>query len=151
MFNFQTCAHGTFSNLYLLHHQSVLSKGRSFTASKETKAAVLPKAGVPPQNQKPRLQFYQGWLGAVVSCCFPHSTLSFASERVLKDLKRSHGHNVEVRREDLANWALRTSPKFTTGVNNLYIKLNLNMNISLTIKTVESKFCILSIFTFERL
>ena len=34
-------------------------------------------------------------------------------------MKRSQGHqrgDVETRRVDLANWALRTSPKFTTGV-----------------------------------
>ena len=42
------------------HHLSVLPKGRSFTASLGTKAAVLPKAGLPPQIQEPRLQFYQG-------------------------------------------------------------------------------------------
>ena len=83
--------------------------------------------------EEPRLQFYQrqvfhcklrnqgcsftrDWIGAVASCYFPHPTLSFASEQTLKGLKRSQGANVEVRRVDLANWALRTSPKFTIGV-----------------------------------
>ena len=42
------------------HHQSILPKGRSFTASAGTQAAVLPKAGLPPQTQEPRVQFYQG-------------------------------------------------------------------------------------------
>ena len=37
----------------LHHHQSVLSNGRSFTASAGPKAAVLPKA----QTHEPRLQF----------------------------------------------------------------------------------------------
>ena len=41
------------------HHQpSILPKGRSFTANSGTKAAVLPKAGLPPQTQESRLQFY---------------------------------------------------------------------------------------------
>ena len=40
--------------------QSVLHKGRSFTASAETKTVVLPMAGFPPQTLEPRLQFYQG-------------------------------------------------------------------------------------------
>ena len=39
---------------------SVLPKGRSFISSTGTKAAILPKAGLPPQTQEPRLQFYQG-------------------------------------------------------------------------------------------
>ena len=34
---------------------SVLPKGRSFTASAETKVAVLPKAGLPPQTREPML------------------------------------------------------------------------------------------------
>ena len=37
-------------------------------------------------------------------------------KQILEDLKDPRGHNVEVRRVDLANWALRASPKFTTGV-----------------------------------
>ena len=42
------------------HHQSVLPKGKSISASAGTKEAVLPKAGLPPQTQEPRLQFYYG-------------------------------------------------------------------------------------------
>ena len=34
---------------------SVLPKGKSLTASAGTYAAVLPKAGLPPQTQEPRL------------------------------------------------------------------------------------------------
>ena len=45
----------------------------------------------------------------------PHSLLS-----IWTDLERSEkipeGTNMEVRRVDLVNWTLRTSPKFTTGV-----------------------------------
>ena len=103
-------------SLVLSRHQSVLSKGRSFTASAGTKAAVLPKAGLPPQTQKPRLLFYQGLICAVASRCFPHPTLSLAPEQTSKDLKNPRDTNVEVRRVDLGNWALETSPKFTTGV-----------------------------------
>ena len=95
----------------------VLPKGRSFNASGETQAAVLPKAGLPPQTQEPRLQFQQGF-----NRCgsFPllsaSPSLSLASEQTLKDLKDPRGTNEEVRRVDLANWALRTTPKFTTRV-----------------------------------
>ena len=41
-----------------IQHQSVLPKGRSFTASAGTKTAVLPKADIPPQTQEARFQFY---------------------------------------------------------------------------------------------
>ena len=64
----------------------------------------------------PSLQLFYEFIGAVASRCFPRPTLSFASEQTLKDLKRSQGHREEVRRVDLANWAVRTSPKFATGV-----------------------------------
>ena len=50
------------------------------------------REGLPPQTQEPRLQFYKGWIGAVPSHCFPHSTFSLASEQTLKDLKISQGH-----------------------------------------------------------
>ena len=55
-------------------------------------------------------------MGAIALCCFPHPTLSLASEQTLKDLKRSQGHHVEMRKVDLTNWVLGTSPKFTTRV-----------------------------------
>ena len=73
--------------------QSILPKDRSFTASTGTKAAVLPKVGHPPQTPEPRMQFYQGGIGAVASRCFPHPTLSLASEQILKDLKISQRHH----------------------------------------------------------
>ena len=49
-----------FSHSYYTHYQSVLPKGWSFTASAGTQAVVLPKAGLAPQTQEPRLRFYQG-------------------------------------------------------------------------------------------
>ena len=92
-----------------------------------------PRACPSLQAQEPRLQFCRrqdfhrkvnnqdwsftkDWLCAVVSLCFPHPTLALATEETLKDLIRSQGHHLEVRRVDLANWALQTSPKFTTGI-----------------------------------
>ena len=66
-------------------------KGRSFTASSGTKAAVLPKAGLSPKQEQ-RLQFYHGWIDAVASHCFPHPTLSLTSEQIFKDPKRSQWH-----------------------------------------------------------
>ena len=64
--------------------------------------------------------FTRDLISAVASRCFPHPTLSLASEQILKVLKRSRGTNEEVRRVDLANWALRTSPKFATGVKHQF-------------------------------
>ena len=60
------------------HHQSILPKGRSSTASAGTKAAVMPKAGLPPQTQESRMQFYEGYIGAVASQYFlqAHSLFS---------------------------------------------------------------------------
>ena len=80
------------------------------------------------QAQEPRLQvfhrnlrnqgcsFTRDWIHAVASLCFPLPTLSSASKQTLKDVKRSRGTNVEVKRVNLANWALWTSLKFITGV-----------------------------------
>ena len=70
---------------------------------------ICPRAGYSLQAQEPRLQFWrrlvfhrklrnQGCsftrdsIGAVASCCFPHSTLSLASKQILKDLRRFQGH-----------------------------------------------------------
>ena len=93
----------------MFHHQSVLSKGRSFTANSGTNAAVLPRGKSSTANsgtnaavllkvrsftetQEPRLQFHLEWICVVASRYFAHPTLSLASERTLKDLKRSQGH-----------------------------------------------------------
>ena len=83
------------STLYNDHHyhKSVLPKYRSFTASAGTQAAVMPKAGLPPQNQEPKLQFYQGLNRCssfpLLSAFFSRS---LACEKTLKDLKISQGH-----------------------------------------------------------
>ena len=72
-------------------------------------SVFCPKAAPSLQAEKLRLQFCrrqvfhrklrnQGCIltrdliGAVASRCFQHTTLSLASEQILKDLKRSHGH-----------------------------------------------------------
>ena len=47
---------------------------------------------LPPHTQVPRLQFYQGRKGVETSRGLLHTTLSLASEKTLKDLKRSEGH-----------------------------------------------------------
>ena len=100
------------------HHQSIQPKERSFTANSGTKAAVLLKGRSSTANSGT-----QAVVLLEIDRCgsfplFPHSTLSLAPEQTLKDLKRSqmHRRSVKVRRVDMANWALRTSLKFTTGV-----------------------------------
>ena len=98
------------------HHHHHQSSAQGQVLHCKLRQQFYPKAGLPLHTQEPRLQFYKGWIGVVASCCFPHLTLSLASEKTLKDLKRSQGTNEEVRRVDLANWALRNSPKFNTGV-----------------------------------
>ena len=60
----------------------------SFTASAGTQAEVLPKAGLPPQTQEPRMQIYQGLNRCGSFRCFPHPILSLVYEQILKDLKR---------------------------------------------------------------
>ena len=87
------------SNVEYRHrHQSVLPKGRSFTANAETMLSVL--------------------LG--INRCGSFLLLSalYSLFSIWKDLKKKNprGTNVEVRRVCLANWAVRTSSKFTTGV-----------------------------------
>ena len=71
---------------------------------------------LPSQTQEPRLHFTRVWIGTVASRCFSHPTLSLASEKILKDLKRSQGHQRGGKESELANWTLWTSPKFTIGV-----------------------------------
>ena len=75
--------------IYIIIIMSVQPKGRSFTASGETYAAVLPKAGLPPLTQEPRLQLYQGFnmCGSFSLLSAPHSLFS-----IWIDLKRSQGH-----------------------------------------------------------
>ena len=80
--------------------QCVLPKLRSSTTNSGTKAAVL--LGMNRFGSLPLLSALH---------------LLFSIETDLKRNGEDHrDSNVEVRRVDLANWALRTSPKFTTGV-----------------------------------
>ena len=76
--------HAFFDNAYQFHnhhhhyHQSVLPKGRSLTTSTKTWYTVLPKAGITPQTQEPRLQFYLGLntCGSILLLSAPHSLFS---------------------------------------------------------------------------
>ena len=80
-------------------------------------SSVLLKRGLAPQTQEPRLQFKQvlDRCGSFPLLSAPHSLYSI--EQTLKKIwKDPWDTNVEVRRVDLANWAVRTSPKFTPGV-----------------------------------
>ena len=95
------------------HHQGILPKDRSFTANPGVKAAVLFNGRSSTADSGTQAAVLLGIIGAVTSRCSPHPTLSLAYEQTLKDPR---GTSVEMRRVDLANWALRTSPKFTTGV-----------------------------------
>ena len=112
-------------------HAITLDDGMKWDES--SSSVFCKKAGPSLQAEKPRLQFCRRQVfhrklrkegcnftrdltGAVASCCFPHPILPLAFEQTLKDLKRSQGTNEEVRRVDMANWALRTSLKFATGV-----------------------------------
>ena len=95
------------SNSLYHHHQCVLSKGSPSLQALEPRLHFCRRQGFPLQTLELRLQFYQGWIGAVASRCFPlsafrtpHSalslslslSLSLASEQTLKDLKRSQEH-----------------------------------------------------------
>ena len=102
--------------LYHYHHQSVLPKGRYFAANLGAKTAVLPKGRSSTSNlgTKVAVLLRMNRCASFPLLSASHSLL--ASEQTLKDLKRSQGHHVEVRRVDLVNWSLPTSPKFTREV-----------------------------------
>ena len=78
--------------IYNYLHQSVLPKGRPFTANSGTKAALLLKGRSSTANSRTQAAVLLGWRGAVASSCFPHPTSSLASIKTLKDLKRSQRH-----------------------------------------------------------
>ena len=84
--------------------------------TQEPRRQLCSTAGLPPETQETRQQIYKVRLGEVASRYFPHRTLTLGSEQTLKDLKRSQGQQRGGEERGLANWALRTSPKFTTGV-----------------------------------
>ena len=71
-----------------------------------------PKSGLPLQTPEPRFAVLLGLnrCGSFPLLSAPHSLFS-----IWTNLKRSQGHQ-RGGEESLANWALRTSPKFTTGV-----------------------------------
>ena len=62
-------------------------------------SSSLNSPGKPPMRQvihrklrKQRCSFTRDWTGEVAPLCFPHPTLSLASEQILKYLKTSKGH-----------------------------------------------------------
>ena len=73
------------------HYQSVLPKGRSFTASSSIKAADLPKDRSSTTNSGTRFAVLLGMnrCGSFSLISAPYSSL--ASEQILKDLKRLQG------------------------------------------------------------
>ena len=99
---------------YYYDHRTVLPKGRSFTANSGTKAAVLSKGRSFTTNSRTQVAVLlrMDRCGSFLLLSTPLS-LSLASEQTLKDPR---GISVKVRRVDLVNCALRTSPKFTIGV-----------------------------------
>ena len=105
--------------LQFIHHQSVLPKGRSFTANPGTKAAVLLKGRSSTANSGTKIAALLGMnrCGSFQLLSALHSLFS-----IWTDLKRyekipgAPARSMEVRRMDLANWALRTSSEFTIGV-----------------------------------
>ena len=74
------------------HHQSVLSKDRSFIANSGTKAAVLPKGRSSTANSRNRVAVLLGRNRFGNFPLISAPTLSLASEQIVKDLKRSQGH-----------------------------------------------------------
>ena len=86
------------------HHQSILPKGKSFTANSGTKAAFLLKGRSFAANSGIQAAVLL-WMDRCGSFQFLSSTHSFslASEQILKDLKDPRGTSVEVRRVDVAN------------------------------------------------
>ena len=100
------------------HHKSILFKCRSFTANTGTKVAVLSKGRSSTANSGTKVVVLLeiNRCGSFPFLSAPHSLFNNWTD-LKKIWKDPRGTNVEVRRVDLAKWALRTSPKFTTGVN----------------------------------
>ena len=105
-----------------IHHHH-LQSALSFTAAQEPRLQFCPRQVFHRNIRNQDCSFTWDWIGAVDSSCFPHPTLSLTSGQTLKDLKKSRGTNVEVRRVDLANWAFQTSPKFTKRLNICSIRI----------------------------
>ena len=118
---------------------SVLPKGRYFTAISGTKAEVLPKGKSSTANSGAKVAVL---LGMNRCCRFPllsSPTFSLASEQTLKDPRSP---SVEVRRVDSANWTLKTSPKFATGVRYQFhqgFEQIRNPEIPITLRLLVSK------------
>ena len=73
------------------HHQSVLPKGRSFTANAGTKDAVLSKGKPSTANSETKVAILL-WINRCGNFSLLSTpTLSLASEKALKDLKISQG------------------------------------------------------------
>ena len=101
--------HFSSRTIYSHHnHQSVLPKGRSFTANSGRKAEVLPKGRSFIANSGTTVVILLGMnrCGSFPLRSDPHSLFS-----IWTDLKRpgkdSRGPSVKVRRVDLTNWTLR--------------------------------------------
>ena len=90
-------------NTYHHHYQTVLPKRRFFIANAGTLAAVLPKAGLPLQTRGPRFAVLLEMNRCGSFPLLSALTLSLASEHTLKDLKRSQGIGMGVKRVNLAN------------------------------------------------
>ena len=88
------------------------AKRRHFTAKSGTKAAVLPKGKSSTANSGIKVAVLLG-----MNRCggFPFLSVCHLN-RPFKIWKDRRGPSVKARRLDLANCALRTSPKFTSGV-----------------------------------
>ena len=65
-----------------------------FTENSGTKPAVLLKGRSSIANSGTKVAVFLRVKGAVASRCFPHPTLYLASELILKDLRRSQGHQL---------------------------------------------------------
>ena len=102
------------SPLFRYHHrQSVLPKGRSFAVNSGIKAAVLLKSRSFTANSGTKVAVLLGMNRCGIIPFSFRTQLSLVFEQILKDLR---GTSVEVRKVDFANFVLRTSSKFTTGV-----------------------------------
>ena len=77
---------------HIYHHQSVLLKGRSFTANPSTKAAVLPKGKSSTANVGTKVAVLVG-MNRYDS--FPLLSTHYSLFSILTDLKRSQGHDPE--------------------------------------------------------
>ena len=77
------------SNISCYHHQCSAQGQVLHWKLRHQCCKFCPKAGLSLQTQEPRMQFYEGWIGAVASLCFPLLCAPHSFFSIWTNLQRS--------------------------------------------------------------